>query len=178
MSRERSSKKGRDEMKRKFPVSLPTGKATVRVYGDGVIMSSSAGWGGDGIAIAETNAVAAQSMTKAVLLSEKATTEAQNRGKQRRGTQNKRTVFIQAIIGLAFDDFPKWWNDHSNRTDSWRHDQMIRTIRDYLITNSPESETGLSTVNVEVSDSELTIGGKSLTRDQLRRIVPSLVTDR
>ena len=178
MSRRRPSKKDRGELKRESTISLPTGEARVRVYDDGLIVSSSAGWGDDGIAIAETNALAAQSMTKAALLSEKATTEAQNRGKQRRGTQNKRTVFIEAVIELAFDDFSKWWNDHSDRTGSWRYDQMIRKIRDYLITNNPESETGLSTVSFEVSESELTIGGKPLTRDQLRRIVPNLVTDR
>ena len=109
---------------------------------------------------------------------ESAQEAAASRGKGRRDTRNKRTVFIEAVIELAFDDFPKWWNDHSDRKDSWRHDQMIRKIHDYLITNSPESETGLSTVSFEVSESELTIGGKPLTRDQLRRIVPNLVTGR
>jgi hypothetical protein len=103
---------------------------------------------------------------------------AASRGKGRRNTRNKRTVFIEAVIELAFDDFPKWWKDHANQSESWRHDQMIRKIRDYLIANSPESETGLSTISFEISESELTIGGKPLTRDQLRRIVPNIVTDR
>ena len=168
MSRKRASKKDRDKLKREGKVTLPTGEAKIRVYEDGAITSSASGWGAEGIAQAETNAIAGLGMAEATTLKENAAEQAKRRGEAKKGKITAKVQFLMQWIDEQFDDFPQWWNGKKDRGDSWRRDQILVELA-----KSPNLTRG----DAEIVDGVVMIKGKRLTADQIKRPVELLISE-
>ena len=168
MSRKRPSKKDRDKLKREGKVTLPTGAAKIRVYEDGVITSSASGWGAEGIAQAETSAIAGLGMAEATTLKEKTADEQTARGKARKGAMNKNTQFLADWVNDEYDDFLHWWaaNESKNKSDRYR------LILKKLVPNPTRSDPNGT---AEISNEKVLINGERLTADKIRRVVERLL---
>ena len=168
MSRKRPSKKDREKLKREETVPLPTGEAKIRVYEDGAIMSTSAGWGSEGIAQAETNAIAGLGRAETQMLRKKTEDEQTARGKARKGAMNKNTQFLADWVNDEYDDFLHWWaaNDSKNKSDRYR------LILKKLVPNPTRSDPNGT---AEISNEKVLINGKQLTVDKIRRVVERLL---
>jgi hypothetical protein len=166
MSRKRPSKKDREKLKREGTVTLRTGEAKIRVDEEGTIMSTSAGWGSEGIAQAETNAIAGLREVETQMLKEKTADQARARGEAKRGKIPAKVRFLMEWIDEQFDDFPQWWEDKKDRGDSWRRDQILAELA-----KSPNPTRG----DAEIVNGVVMIKGKRLTAGQIRAPVNHLV---
>ena len=91
------------------------------------------------------------------------------------GKLTNKTKFLKWAIDDTFEDFPEWWRENGGRPKTWRMTQIIARLagNQALLKDLPESLT----VDVELSGDDLLIGGKVVTVDQIKSIIPHLVEE-
>jgi hypothetical protein len=87
-------------MVKKLSVKLPTGTATVRVSDDGTVQATASGWGDEGIAQAESNAMAVSAMVEAGIIRQKVQEVADARAKGGKAGANSRKLSADRQYGV------------------------------------------------------------------------------